>query len=240
MDSKRERTMDTFEDGTTEYWRICLECEQFRRLEDWSEWSTEQKEKRLDYCHINEITRDKNFMNKNMKWIQRSKNMARAKKELTVAKLLNGLTNKQQKEAIRTRANELAESFLSALTDGGLWEVFEAAGDRMLHVTAPISEAYETVYLQYLEDPHNSNLKERLEYFQRKLFEAGSYKTMAHTGTAQPQYLKALDFQDSLGPSMRLYNVCRAKTGWDCKRGIACSCGYAYPSKLWWRPDPNR
>ena len=34
--------------------------------------------------------------------------------------------------------------------------------------------------------------------------------------------------------------MCRAKTGYDSTKGIACSCGLAFPAKLWRRPDPNR
>ena len=36
---------------------------------------------------------------------------------------------------------------------------------------------------------------------------------------------------------MRLYNVCRAKTEWSDHRNKACSCGLAFPAKMWHRPD---
>ena len=39
---------------------------------------------------------------------------------------------------------------------------------------------------------------------------------------------------------MRIYNVCRACTGWDDKKGCACSCGLSYPAKMWYQPDKTR
>ena len=47
------------------------------------------------------------------------------------------------------------------------------------------------------------------------------------------------DFMDTFGPDIRVYNVCRAKTGYDQSTGCACSCGLAFPNKLWLQPDPN-
>ena len=53
--------------------------------------------------------------------------------------------------------------------------------------------------------------------------------------------MKALDFIDSPVPSMRLFNVCRAKTGgWNDDAGCAGTCGLAYPSKMWFQPDKKR
>jgi len=56
-------------------------------------------------------------------------------------------------------------------------------------------------------------------------------------GDQQVDYLKAGDFVDTIGPNMRMYNVRRAKTRWDDKKGRHCSCGLAHTSKMWRRPD---
>ena len=39
---------------------------------------------------------------------------------------------------------------------------------------------------------------------------------------------------------MRLFNVCRAKSGWNIEDGCAGTCGLAYPSKLWRQPNKSR
>ena len=51
---------------------------------------------------------------------------------------------------------------------------------------------------------------------------------------------KALDFIDSRGPSLRIFNVCRARARYDARLGNHCSCGFAFPNKLWHRPNKNK
>eukprot|EP00974_Lingulodinium_polyedra_P073918 7159455-Lingulodinium_polyedra.AAC.1 len=44
-----------------------------------------------------------------------------------------------------------------------------------------------------------------------------------------------MDFMDILAPKLRYFNVCRAKTGWNHLVGIAGTCGYAFPQKMWYQ-----
>ena len=46
-------------------------------------------------------------------------------------------------------------------------------------------------------------------------------------GYNQIEHLEALDFMDTIGPIIRVYTVCRARTGFDPAKGTACSCGLA-------------
>ena len=45
---------------------------------------------------------------------------------------------------------------------------------------------------------------------------------------------------DAIGPRMRIYNVCRARAGWNDKKNCQCSCGLSYPAKMWTQPDKTR
>ena len=44
--------------------------------------------------------------------------------------------------------------------------------------------------------------------------------------------LKALDFVAAIGPNLKVRHVCRAQAGRG-MTGTACSCGYAFPAKMW-------
>ena len=52
-------------------------------------------------------------------------------------------------------------------------------------------------------------------------------------GALQAEYLKALDFMDSIAPRLRYFNVCRAKTGYDPTSGCSKDCDYALPDTMW-------
>ena len=73
--------------------------------------------------------------------------------------------------------------------------------------------------------------------------EVSAYKTCSDKGEAQQEYLKALDFADTITDSIRLYNCCRAHDGWNDALNKPCTCGLAFPSKLWMqqgREEPSR
>ena len=91
-----------------------------------------------------------------------------------------------------------------------------------------------------MQDPSNEELRLDTERLHEELAQSGDYQTLKETGDQQVEYLKALDFMDTIGPKIRIFNVCRAKSKWDFKKEVACSCGLAYPSKLWLQPDKTR
>eukprot|EP00974_Lingulodinium_polyedra_P098082 9508352-Lingulodinium_polyedra.AAC.1 len=58
------------------------------------------------------------------------------------------------------------------------------------------------------------------------------YQTFKDKGAAQPEFLKAMDLMDLLCPRFRYFNVCRAKTGWNYKKGARATCGFVFPQKM--------
>ena len=91
-----------------------------------------------------------------------------------------------------------------------------------------------------MQGPDNEDLRLEAERLHEEVVESGDYLTLKEMGDKQAEHLKSLDFMDTIGPNIRVFNVCRAKTGCDLAKGTACSCGLAYPAKLWTKPDPNR
>ena len=144
-----------------------------------------------------------------------------------------------KKRAIRKRATSLAQAFIEALKEQNLTDVFGGAGER-LTAAASLGANYSEAYDSYMQDPSNEELRLETERLHEELVQSGDYHTLKETGDQQVEYLKALDFMDTIGPNIRIFNVCRAKTGWDPKKGVACSCGFAYPNKLWLQPDKSR
>ena len=115
-------------------------------------------------------------------------------------------------------------------------EALSNAGLR-IDKTAAISEEYDVAFNKYMDDPTNVDLKNRVEELEAKHAAASDYQTLIEKGDQQVAYLKALDCVDALGPRLRLYNVCRAKTLYNMEKGCHCSCGMAYPAKMWKQPD---
>ena len=50
----------------------------------------------------------------------------------------------------------------------------------------------------------------------------------------QMQKLNALAFEDSWGPNVRVFNVCKAK------KGPHTTCGLYFPGRMWFQPDKKR
>eukprot|EP00975_Prorocentrum_lima_P054940 11520472-Prorocentrum_lima.AAC.1 len=69
-----------------------------------------------------------------------------------------------------------------------------------------------------------------LEEAEEVLVEHKSYQTCPEYGDKQEEYY-TMDFIDMLTEDLRLYNVCRAKTG-ETATGH-CNCGLAFPAKMW-------
>eukprot|EP00974_Lingulodinium_polyedra_P101945 9873511-Lingulodinium_polyedra.AAC.1 len=83
-----------------------------------------------------------------------------------------------------------------------------------------------------MADPTNDEKRKAAEAAEAAYVAQEDYQTFSSKGEAQPEYLKAMDFMDSLAPGLRFFNVCRAKTGWNHRMGIAGTCGYASPQKM--------
>ena len=187
------------------------------------------------------INRDKNYENKGELWVQRTKYIVQAKRELAeeAERSGEGPAGDLKKRAIRARATLLAQAFIEALKEQNLTDVFGSAGER-LTAAASLEEDYTEAYDKYLQDPSNEELRLETERLHEELVQSGDYQTLIETGDQQVEYLKALDFMDTIGPNIRIFNVCRAKSKWDFKKEVACSCGLAYPNKLWLQPDKSR
>ena len=115
-------------------------------------------------------------------------------------------------------------------------EALSNAGLR-IDKTAAISEEYDVAFNKYMDDPTNVDLKNRVEELEATYAATRDYQTLIEKGDQQVAYLKALDFVDALGPRLRLYNVCRARTNYNMEKGCHCSCGMAFPAKMWKRPN---
>ena len=100
-----------------------------------------------------------------------------------------------------------------------------------------IAQQYIKAYDAYMNDPYNGELKETLEQLEAAEAATADYQTLKGLGDQQVAYLKALDFTDSLGPSMRLFNCCRTHTGSGWSGNRQGCCGLAFPAKMWCQPD---
>ena len=76
-------------------------------------------------------------------------------------------------------------------------------------------------------------------------FHAGKdYMTAGeHDNEMQNDYLMALDFMDSIGPDMRLLNICPALSNsqpWHAQLGKPNCCPLANVNNMWLQPDPKK
>ena len=46
-----------------------------------------------------------------------------------------------------------------------------------------------------------------------------------------------MDIMDTMGPHLRVLHVRRANCSGDKEKGVVCSCGLAFQSKMWLQPD---
>ena len=133
----------------------------------------------------------------------------------------------------------LAQALLTAIVNGNLINDFSAAGKRMEHDNEA-GEEYINAYGAAMANEDNEELQMRLDKLEPKVAQTMDYETCKEYGDKQAAMLRALDFVDAFGQGLRLYNVCRAKTRYDEKTSMQCSCGLAFPSKMWTQPDPGR
>ena len=95
-------------------------------------------------------------------------------------------------------------------------------------------------YNRAMAEESDEEAQNELENAEKEMAMATDYQACAKYGAQQTKMLKALDFIDAYGEGLRLYNVCRAKTRYDHKKDKMCSCGLAFPAKLWTKKFPER
>ena len=145
-------------------------------------------------------------------------------------------TASKRKKAIIAIATTMAMAVIDAIQAGGFMEAFAAAGRQVDHEDSLKAEEYERAYAEFLKNPKDLGVLKRLQRAEEALDATTDYTTCAEYGEKkQCEYLKALDFCDQLGPKMQIFNVCRRRTAWD-KFGNQCTCGLAYPAKMWEQP----
>ena len=142
---------------------------------------------------------------------------------------------------VNTRAKAIATAMLRELKSGGLIGAFTAASGRMLELSEDF-EALEAGVHRLEESPEDPALQAHADVLEGLVIrKAEDYQTLEDKGARQAGFLKALDFCDQLTPGIRLFNVCRARTGaWNEKENRPGCCGLAYPGKLWQQPDKTR
>ena len=223
--------------------RICSNCELQMRIQEWSQMPAAFQEANPDYATAQCVKRDLKIANKGRLWVAQAQHISLAKTEIQQGRgLEENLKGIRKKKAIMQRATLLAQALLNALKSGNLIAAFSAAGQRMKKDDA-VGQQYIQAFDEAMDDKDDERKQIRLDNLEEELAQTMDYETCIEYGEKQSAMLKALDFIDAYGEGLRLYNVCRAKTGWNKAQGKHCSCGLAFPAKMWarkFKDDPNR
>ena len=91
-----------------------------------------------------------------------------------------------------------------------------------------------------LFDQRSRSIQKKFEALETVIYHDNHYDTALETEERQPSILRSLDFFNSIGPDLRILNVCRGKTNYDSTYGMHCACGLSYPDKLWWNGKGTR
>ena len=102
-----------------------------------------------------------------------------------------------------------------------------------------VGQTYVEAYNRAMLDESDEEAQNCLDNAETEMAMTTNYQTCNEYGVQQTRMLKALDFIDAYGEGLRLYNVCRAKTKYDLKKDKMCSCGLAFPAKLWTKKTPR-
>jgi len=86
--------------------------------------------------------------------------------------------------------------------------------------------------------PQNETKSPYLNCVADQLGEAMENQTASHHGDAQKEFSDALNLVDRIGPSMPIYNACKAESDWNADGTHRC-CGDALLDKIWSRPQKN-
>ena len=143
-----------------------------------------------------------------------------------------GMSSKKVKKEILARSKTLAKALLNAVSHGKLLSKLAKAGSNFEKHGQQWDEL-EALYEEFEQAPWDGRLQAAVEEKEAEFTAAMDYKTGEEYGDQQPEFLKAMDFFDEISPDFKLYNLCRANTGWDEQNQKACACGFAFPSKLW-------
>ena len=220
--------------------RVCAGCELNLRLREWDQQTAVFKEANPDYATAQGVRRDQKIANKGPLWNAQALHIAQAKKELQQGVgPEGGLSRQKKKKAILERATLLSQALLSAITSGNLISAFRAAGKRM-EEDDQVGQEYIKTFEAAMADKDDERQQIRLDNLEPEIAQTMDYQTCNEYGDKQSAMLKALDFVDAHGEGLRMYNVCRAKTRWDPTTGTHCSCGLAFPAKMWEQPDLHR
>ena len=168
------------------------------------------------------------------------------------------LTKKNRKRKMLELAKVRGQTFANLIMTNGSGNLFEAmkdAGERMKECSekwTAFKEYADTFWSKATKastksafDVDTGGWEDDTAYatyenLEEALIAAQDY--WVGRGMADPAVLtelrKALDFADQLAPGIRMFNVCKAKTGgWSERHGRAIECGLAFPAKLWWQKD---
>ena len=107
---------------------------------------------------------------------------------------------------------------------------FQSQEERKVH------ENLEELQCAVMMDPTNEEKVCKCDEAEAALLAEDDYTTAADRGDLQPEYLKALDYDDVIVHGWRVYNLCRAKT----RDGGTKTCGLYFPGKLWSRPNKGK
>ena len=199
--------------------------------------SEEFKSENPDYTSLKRVRLDIKRVSKGRLWNQTAQALSSARAEIRRedAERSEARPRKVRHAEALARAKKLAEAIIDAFESGEMMSALSDAGVRM--------QQNEDVYQEYLcafdaheKDPWDEGKEAECNRLETAAHAASDYLTMNGKGEEQAEYLKALDFIDSPVPSIRLFNVCRAKAGWNVASGCFGACGLAFPSKRWRRP----
>ena len=220
--------------------RVCPDCVLKERLRQWPQKSYSWQRDHPEWATPQGVKRDMRAQNKGQLWHQSGKHIQEAKSELKLScNLERKLTQNARKQEIIRRAHQLAQALLHSLNSGDLLHAFRQAGARMLEDSV-VGQTYMDAYDKAMNAGSEEEAQAELENAEREMAMTMDYQACAAHGDQQTKLLKALDFVDAYGEGLRLYNVCRAKTAYDEKTGMACSCGLAFPAKLWSKKFPEK
>ena len=128
---------------------------------------------------------------------------------------------RERRRGVLDQSEALADGLLDALKgDRGLLSVFGAAGVNMEEKANLIGEYRHMVRHYLTADLHDGPEKRaQLEAKEDAVHASFDYKTYLSKGEEKPEFLKALDFMEHIGPSMRIFNMCtnRARPTKTCK-----------------------
>ena len=239
---KSNRDIHLEKDGSGS--RICPTCELgFRQVEFNERWTEERRQQYPQYCTMIAIEQARKLERKSRHWTQFGEVVESAKKEVdTINKQESGgykISRKRRCQAVIDRAVEKAMYLANCVASSIIGPFVGGIADRFRKTAAIVTrlkdvEAKLTTFPQ-VQKWHDEYKKLEAEYHENQ-----KYTTAAGKGTEQYKWLQAIDYMDELGPDMKCYNVCRAKTGeWNTTLNQYSTCGFCAPAKFWLKV-PNK